>query len=57
MVLGIYKRQIKRDVMVTVALKYNLVLCLHGKETETSTETVDLLCTDTFGRAFLSIPS
>lgn len=32
MVLGTYERQIKGDV--TVALIYNLVLCLHGKETE-----------------------
>jgi len=34
MVLGTNKRQINGDIVVTVALIYNLVLCLHGEETE-----------------------
>lgn len=32
--LGTYKRQIKGDVIVTVALIHNSVLWLRGKETE-----------------------
>lgn len=34
MMLGMYKKQLKRDAIVTIDLIYHSVLCLYGKEIE-----------------------